>query len=69
MVSVIPTAFGAFGIKRAVFWWFLSFPPMGSVLLLQNVNEKSLKRSDEQREGVEMEQGGTSSHLIRSTDP
>ena len=33
VVSVIPTAFGAFGIKRAVFWWFLSFPrsvPLGA---------------------------------------
>ena len=31
VVSVIPTAFGAFGIKRAVFWWFLSFPPATTV--------------------------------------
>ena len=26
VVSVISTAFGAFGIERAVFCWFLSFP-------------------------------------------
>ena len=32
VVSVIPTAFGAFGIKRAVFRWFLSFPRRRGVL-------------------------------------